>query len=86
MTIILDKCVCVFVHPILTQSKSNYSSRVYVLQVTTLPLCLRFYHYIYQLFGGCGIFSYSFYKSNQERSKTYYILNIRYSIYNEPRR
>jgi hypothetical protein len=42
--------------------------------------------YIYHLFGRCGIFSYSFYQSNQEPSKTYYMLNIRYSIYSVPHR
>jgi hypothetical protein len=43
MAIFLDKCVCVFLHPIQTQSKSIKSSCTYVLEVTNLISCLRFY-------------------------------------------
>ena len=40
------KNVCVFVHSILTESKLIKSPCTYVLEVTTLPVCLPFYHYI----------------------------------------
>jgi hypothetical protein len=37
------KCVCVLVHPILTQSKYNQIPNTYVFKVT-LHMCLLFYH------------------------------------------
>ena len=52
MAIFLDKCVCVFLHPILTQSKSIKSSCAYVLEVTNLIPFLRFYRSMYDLFEG----------------------------------
>ena len=47
----------------------------FVCVSTILPL------YIYQLFWGCGVFRYSFYQSNQKRSKTNFILNIYFFQY-----
>ena len=52
MAIVLDKCECVFLHPILTQSKSIKSSCTYALEVTNLIPFLRFYRSMYDLFEG----------------------------------
>ena len=45
-----------------------------------MHLFLRFYHYIWPLLWGCGIFNYSCCQSNHECLKTYQKLIILYSI------